>query len=42
MRGPTGIGALLISEDAFSEMEPFMGGGDMIETVTLRFDISIK
>jgi cysteine desulfurase/selenocysteine lyase len=36
MCGPTGIGALLISEDAFSEMEPFMGGGDMIETVTLQ------
>ena len=35
MCGPTGIGALLISEDAFSEMKPFMGGGDMIETVTL-------
>ena len=36
MCGPTGIGALLISQDAFSEMEPFMGGGDMIETVTLQ------
>ena len=36
MCGPTGIGALLISEDAFSEMKPFMGGGDMIETVTLQ------
>ena len=36
MCGPTGIGALLISKDAFSEMEPFMGGGDMIETVTLE------
>ena len=36
MCGPTGIGALLISQDAFSEMEPFMGGGDMIETVTLE------
>ena len=36
MCGPTGIGALLISEEAFSEMEPFMGGGDMIETVTLE------
>ena len=36
MCGPTGIGALLISEDAFSEMEPFRGGGDMIETVTLE------
>ena len=36
MCGPTGIGALLISDDAFDEMEPFMGGGDMIETVTLQ------
>lgn len=36
MCGPTGIGALLISDDAFSEMKPFMGGGDMIETVTLQ------
>ena len=36
MCGPTGIGALLISEKAFSEMQPFMGGGDMIETVTLQ------
>lgn len=35
MCGPTGIGALLISEDAFGEMHPFMGGGDMIQTVTL-------
>ena len=36
MCGPTGIGALLISDDAFEEMEPFMGGGDMIQTVTLE------
>ena len=36
MCGPTGIGALLVSDDAFSEMNPFMGGGDMIETVTLQ------
>lgn len=36
MCGPTGIGALLVSNDAFSEMEPFMGGGDMIDTVTLE------
>ena len=36
MCGPTGIGALLVSDEAFSEMEPFMGGGDMIETVTLE------
>jgi len=34
MCGPTGIGALLVSNDAFGEMNPFMGGGDMIETVT--------
>ena len=36
MCGPTGIGALLISEKAFAEMHPFMGGGDMIQTVTLE------
>ena len=36
MCGPTGIGALLVSNEAFDEMEPFMGGGDMIETVTLQ------
>ena len=36
MCGPTGIGALLVSDEAFAEMQPFMGGGDMIETVTLK------
>lgn len=36
MCGPTGIGALLISDSAFNEMHPFMGGGDMIQTVTLE------
>tara|TARA_B100001113_G_scaffold161417_1_gene132039 strand:- start:2720 stop:3916 length:1197 start_codon:yes stop_codon:yes gene_type:complete len=36
MCGPTGIGTLLISESAFDEMKPFMGGGDMIQTVTLE------
>ena len=36
MCGPTGIGALLVSDDAYGEMNPFMGGGDMIETVTLQ------
>lgn len=36
MCGPTGIGALLVTQSAFDEMEPFMGGGDMIETVTLE------
>ncbi len=34
MCGPTGIGALLVAPAAFDEMQPFMGGGDMIETVT--------
>jgi cysteine desulfurase/selenocysteine lyase len=36
MCGPTGIGALLVNDNAFDEMEPFMGGGDMIQTVTLE------
>ena len=36
MCGPTGIGALLVQPDAFEEMQPFMGGGDMIETVTIE------
>ena len=34
MCGPTGIGALLVKNDAFEQMQPFMGGGDMIETVS--------
>jgi len=36
MCGPTGIGALLVQPAAFDEMQPFMGGGDMIETVTVE------
>ena len=36
MCGPTGIGALLVADDAFEQMQPFMGGGDMIETVSIR------
>ena len=36
MCGPTGIGALLVTDDAFDEMQPFMGGGDMIETVSIH------
>ena len=36
MCGPTGIGALLVSDEAFDEMQPFMGGGDMIETVSIH------
>jgi cysteine desulfurase/selenocysteine lyase len=35
MCGPTGIGALLIDAEVFETMQPFMGGGDMIETVTI-------
>lgn len=38
MGGPTGIGILLIQEDAFQQMQPFMGGGDMIREV--HFDYS--
>ena len=36
MCGPTGIGALLVQPDVFETMKPFMGGGDMIETVTVQ------
>ena len=36
MCGPTGIGALLVANDVFQQMEPFMGGGDMIETVSIH------
>ena len=36
MCGPTGIGALLVQPDVFDTMKPFMGGGDMIETVTVQ------
>lgn len=32
--GPTGIGGLYVQEAAYSFMEPFMGGGDMIVTVS--------
>ncbi len=36
MLGPTGIGCLTITQAAFDEMQPFMGGGDMIEHVSLE------
>ena len=36
MCGPTGIGALLVRPEVFETMQPFMGGGDMIETVTIN------
>ena len=32
--GPTGSGAIYVSDDAMAEMRPFMGGGDMIDRVT--------
>jgi cysteine desulfurase / selenocysteine lyase len=36
MLGPTGIGALVARPEALEEMEPFMGGGEMIRDVTLE------
>ena len=36
MCGPTGIGILYGKRDLLEEMPPFMGGGDMISTVTLE------
>ncbi len=36
MCGPTGIGCLLATTESINEMEPFMSGGDMIETVTME------
>jgi cysteine desulfurase/selenocysteine lyase len=36
MLGPTGIGALYGKKALLEAMPPFMGGGDMIRTVTLR------
>jgi cysteine desulfurase/selenocysteine lyase len=36
MCGPTGVGILYGKRDLLEEMPPFMGGGDMINTVTLE------
>jgi cysteine desulfurase/selenocysteine lyase len=36
MCGPTGIGALYAKRKLLEEMPPFLGGGDMISTVTLE------
>ncbi|MBN17364.1 MAG: cysteine desulfurase [Euryarchaeota archaeon] len=36
MCGPTGIGCLLATSECIEQMEPFMSGGDMIETVTME------
>jgi len=33
--GPTGIGVLYGKYDLLAEMQPFLGGGEMIETVTM-------
>jgi cysteine desulfurase / selenocysteine lyase len=34
MIGPTGIGALYAKRELLQEMDPFLGGGEMIETVS--------
>jgi cysteine desulfurase/selenocysteine lyase len=34
MVGPTGMGILYARKELLQEMDPFMGGGEMIETVT--------
>jgi cysteine desulfurase/selenocysteine lyase len=34
--GPTGIGALYVRDEAYDYMEPYQGGGDMIQTVTVN------
>jgi len=36
MLGPTGIGVLWGKTELLEEMEPFMGGGEMINTVTME------
>ena len=36
MLGPTGIGALWGKTELLDRIEPFMGGGEMIETVTME------
>jgi len=35
MLGPTGIGGLWVRDSRFDDMDPFLGGGDMIREVTL-------
>ena len=36
MVGPTGIGVLWGRGEVFAELPPFLGGGEMIETVTMQ------
>lgn len=35
MLGPTGVGVLVVRPDRYDEMDPFLGGGEMIREVTL-------
>lgn len=34
--GPTGLGVLYVNQDCYQHMEPYQGGGDMIEEVTIE------
>ncbi|MBI5412529.1 cysteine desulfurase [Candidatus Peregrinibacteria bacterium] len=36
MLGPTGIGALVIKKERLAEMQPWQGGGEMIERVSFK------
>ena len=36
MAGPTGIGCLLVSDEALSEMGPFLTGGSIVKRVSLE------
>jgi cysteine desulfurase/selenocysteine lyase len=36
MLGPTGVGVLFGKTDLLEEMDPFLGGGEMIKTVTME------
>jgi cysteine desulfurase/selenocysteine lyase len=36
MTGPTGVGVLIGRTDLLEEMDPFMGGGEMIDVVTME------
>ena len=36
MLGPTGVGALIARPELLEEMDPFLGGGEMIRNVTLE------
>ena len=36
MLGPTGVGVLYGKSDVLEQMEPFLSGGEMIQTVTLE------